>query len=67
MDPGVRVDPIHFRDGALELDGAIRVELGCEGVMRQRGRRSNRQERPDGNTDELHAHCSHLRSTQTFY
>jgi CheY-like chemotaxis protein len=35
VNPGVRVDPFHFDDGALQLDGLVGIELGRERVMRR--------------------------------
>src|SRR5688572_1508338 len=67
VDPRMRVDPIHLRDRDRELDGTVRVELGRERVVSDRWRCERREQYAGGNTQEFHAHCSHLRASKTFY
>src|SRR5262249_37312648 len=61
VDPAVRVDPLHLRDGAVHFDGFARIEFGGKRMMRERdGRRCGQREaRPDGECGQLSSHvCS---------
>src|SRR5207247_3590143 len=52
VDPGVGIDPFHFRDHARQLDGPVRVKFRGEGVMcRDRNGRQN-QETHNTNRDD---------------
>src|SRR5215470_7415007 len=44
VDPRVRVDPLHFRNRALEDDGRVRIELRGERMMRKRRTRGDQRE-----------------------
>src|SRR5437763_14323282 len=42
INPRVRIDPFHLRDGALQLDGLLRVKLRGEGMVREQRRGSGK-------------------------
>ena len=58
VDPGMRIDPFHLRDFALQVNGLFRVELGRERVMRRGGDFGGFQKRydTDDEQDEFGTH-----------
>jgi hypothetical protein len=61
VDPGMGVHPLEAHDGALDLHGRVRVELGAEGVVGVGGRIRQRGERADGHApaDPLRHRSAH--------
>src|SRR5688572_27334903 len=59
VNPGVRIDPLDLRDGALQLDRLVDVELAGKGMMRRAGHGGG-PESKNRNRDKNEPHVSWL-------